>query len=376
MKKLLVLVIITILAGMNVHADKAINFKDISNHWAAVSINKLAEKKIVNGMPNGNFNPEGELTRAQFVKMIVQAMNYKKIDSVSFNDLKPFPTSKPHWASVFIETAMRNGVIVKDEIGENFYPDVPLTRKDMAMMMLRTLKLQPSKADNPFVDLTEANGSLTRLYEEYLIRGSIISGKRLFNPEALSTRAEAAVIIYRMIDYKADPVKFKDTAAREERFTNGTQTAEDIAAKRKAEIAKAKADSNYIMEPIITVETNGEYKDYRWFELYFENYDDYYDYSDDTKWKLECTNYKQLNNYEMPRPDGTFVEYNINKWVPFGDRGSDVSRPCMHIMSKNYYTTQTLIKDFKLYPGMDIKFKVTVKKGLKERVIYKTVKLQ
>lgn len=376
MKKILMLVIlITLLAGVVVYAEpvKNIEFKDISNHWAKESINKLVEKSIVDGMPNGNFNPEGELTRAQFTKMLVLAMEYKKIDSLSFEDLKPFKTSKPHWASVYIETALRNSVIVKSELGDNFYPDVPLTRKDMAMMMFMALELEPSSGVNPFADLAEANGYFTRLYEEYLIRGTIKGGKRLFNPEALSTRAEAAAIIARMIDYKAEPIKFKDMAAMEERFSNGTQTAGDIAAKRATEIAKVKEDPNYIMEPIITVETNEDNKKYRWFELYFENMADY---SDDSKWELEVVNYKQLNTYEMPRPDGTFVKDTITGWRSLGSKFKNRTRASCFVLGTDYYTTQALIKNFKLYPGMDIKFKITVKKGLKERVIYKTVKLQ
>ena len=365
------LIIVFVLA---VYVSAAADFKDIKDtDWFAEAVGKLNVLKIIDGLPDGTFNPQGRVTRAQFVKMLVQAMEYKKIDSVSFEDLKPFPTSKPHWACVYIETALRNGVIVKDEIGNNFYPDAPITRKDMGMMMFRALKLKPSEGENPFADMTEANYCLTKLYEEYLIRGIIEGGKRLYKPEGLTTRAEAAVIISRMVEYKADPEGFKAGMAMEERFANGTQTAEDIALKRELEIEKVKSDPSYIMEPIINAEFNGSYKYYRWFELFFDNYDDY---SHDTKWKLEVTNYKQLNTYEMPRPDGSFVKYNITNWNMFEDRGTDTSRPCVYILGRNYYTTQDLIKSFSLSAGMEIKFKITVKKGIQEKSVYKTVTLR
>lgn len=322
---------------------------------------------------DGSFNPQGEVTRAQFVKMLVQAMEYKKIDSVSFVDMKPYQSSKPHWASVYIETALRNGVIIKAEEGDRFYPDAPISRKDMVMMMCRALKLKPSDGPNPYYDLDEPDGYFTKAYEEYLVRGIPMNSKIIFNPTGVTTRAQAEVIIARLVDYKTDPEGFVAKAAMEERIANGTATAEDIALKRELEIKKAQADPNYIMEPIITSEINEDYKDYRWFELYFENETDY---SDDTEWKLECINYKQLNTYEMPRPDGSFVNKTIIGWRPLGSEYKDIPRTPSYILGKNYYTTQAQIKDFKLYPSMKIEFKITVKKGNKERVIFKTVELQ
>jgi len=365
------LIIVFVLA---VYVSAAADFKDIKDtDWFAEAVGKLNVLKIIDGLPDGTFNPQGRVTRAQFVKMLVQAMEYKKIDSVSFEDLKPFPTSKPHWACVYIETALRNGVIVKDEIGNNFYPDAPITRKDMGMMMFRALKLKPSEGENPFADMTEANYCLTKLYEEYLIRGIIEGGKRLYKPESLTTRAEAAVIISRMVDYKANPEGFKAGMAMEERFANGTQTAEDIELKREQETEKAKANPNYIMEPIITIGRNEGRKDYEYFELFFENE---VDYSDDCKWKLECTNYPQLNTFEMPRPNGSFVKYDITSWRPLGSVYEGKTRASSYRLGKDYYTTQALIKSFELSKGMEIKFKITVKKGLREKVVYKTVTLQ
>jgi len=204
-------------------SEPTAKFNDVKeSDWFAEAVAKMYTMKIIDGLPGGSFNPKGEVTRAQFVKMLVQAMGYKKIDSVSFNDLKPFPTSKPHWASVYIETALRNGVIVKSEIGENFFPDVPLTRKDMGMMMFRALKLNFSEGENPFIDLTEANGYITKLYEEYLIRGTIEGGKRLYKPEGLTTRAEAAVIIARMVEYRENPQTFKDKMKKQENLHAAT----------------------------------------------------------------------------------------------------------------------------------------------------------
>ena len=319
-----------------------------------------------------SFNPQEEVTRAQFVEMLVQAMEYKRIDSVSFIDIKPYPASKPHWASVYIETALRNGVIIKAEEGDRFYPDAPITRKDMVMMICRALNMNPSDGPNPYFDLEEPNGYFTKAYEEYLVRGIPMNGKIIFNQTGVTTRAQAAVIISRLVDYRADPAGFAAKAAMEERIANGTATAEDIALKRELEIEKAKADPNYIMEPIITIERDENWKDYRWFEIFFENKADF---SDDCIYQFEFINYKQLNIYETRRADGSYKKEVVNDWRPLGSIYDGKTRAGIYILGKNYYTTQDLIKSFPLSVGMEIEFKVTVKKGLREKVVYKTVTL-
>lgn len=354
--------------------DALIDYKDVkASDWFSEAVDKLSRMSIINGMTPDCFNPQGEVTRAQFIKMLVQAMEYNKIDSVSFVDMKANSQSKPHWASVYVETALRNGVIIKAEEGDRFYPDVPLTREAMVMMMFRALKLEASNGANPYFDLEEPNGCFTKLYEEYLVRGIPMNDKIIFNSTGVTTRAQASVIISRLVDYKEDPEGFVARAGMEERFASGTQTAEDIVLKRQIEIEKAKDDPNYIMGPIITIERNEEYKDYRWFEMYFENETDY---SDDAKWKLECVNYEQLNSFEIPKPDGTFVKKSNTNWRPLGSEYKDQPRTPSYILGKNYYTTQAQIKDFKLYSGMKIEYKITIKDGKQQKVIYKAITLQ
>jgi len=283
-----------------------------------------------------SFNPQEEVTRAQFVEMLVQAMEYKRIDSVSFIDIKPYPASKPHWASVYIETALRNGVIIKAEEGDRFYPDVPITREDMVMMMCRALKLEPSEGPNPYFDLEEPNGYFTKAYEEYLVRGIPMNGKIIFNPTGVTTRAQAEVIISRLAEYRKDPGAFADKMAREERIANGTATKEDLEIMRQSEIEKAKADPNYIIEPDIRIintrkdfDVMGDRAD-RSFNLNagfiaLGNYEDYDNYAPDTQYKVVCTDKdKELINTGtlLTQP---FISYDHvyevrrDKWRAFGD---------------------------------------------------------
>ncbi|MGE5629807.1 MAG: S-layer homology domain-containing protein [Caulobacteraceae bacterium] len=345
-------------------------FKDIKDSdWFAEAVGKMSAMEIIDGMPGGNFNPQGQVTRAQFIKMLVQAMEYKKVDAVSFTDLKPFLTSKPHWACVYIETALRNGVIVKDEIGDNFNPDVPITRIDMTMMMARALKLQPSTGENPFADMPEANGYATKLYEEYLIRGSLEGGKRLYKPEGLTTRAEAAVIISRMVEYKTDQEGYKSKMAAEdnynslvERIKAGNYTKDDLSQKSKMELAKQAADKEYIPEPIIKVEYNPN--EYRYAKATLTNADDY---SDDITFKRVCTNYADLNRSGGENYYGRYREVDMTRIITVKEaKSSFVEIPKRNAKLVN---GKTLYYDFDFPTGKQLTYKIYITRSKTTKVI-------
>ena len=351
-------------------------FSDVKEtDWFAEAVGKLNILKIIDGLPDGSFNPQGEVTRAQFVKMLVQAMEYKKVDSVSFKDLKPFPSSKAHWASVYIETALRNGVIVKEEIGENFFPDVPLTREDMGMMMFRALKLEPSEGENPFADMTEANNCLTRLYEEYLIRGIIEGGKRLYNPQGISTRAEAAAIISRMVEYKADPEGYKTKMAAEENYNSlvarikaGNYTEEDLIAKAEIEKEKQKLDTEYIPEPILKVEhTNSKTIHARVSLL------NYRDYNNDFKIKMNCTNYTDINSIRTNSLIGLQI-IKLNDWKESALAGGSI----FDIRERNgkFVGNTCEYFNYNFKPGTLFIFKITYKRSNMEKAFDYTVTIQ
>ena len=50
-------------------------FSDIDGHWAESHIKTLADKKMVDGIGDGKFNPNGAVTRAEFLKMVMDACN-------------------------------------------------------------------------------------------------------------------------------------------------------------------------------------------------------------------------------------------------------------------------------------------------------------
>lgn len=293
-KALVSMFIITVLlSGVGFAASSDYNelaeskFKDVKeSDWFAEAIGKLNILKIVDGIPGGSFNPQGEVTRAQFAKMLVQAMEYEKVTGNSFKDMQP-ANGKPHWAADYIETALKEGIIIKSEMGEYFYPDKPLARLDMVMMMCRALKLEPSKEENPFTDLSVDNGYATRAFDEYLLTGVVENYKRHFKPDSGTSRAEASVIISRMIDYRANPEAYKAEEAKK-----------DFVVKVLSSSGTAPTD---FIEPEFIIDRNHRsYGGNMWFVVLLANYEKYKNIKHETN--VVCISNKEYNRYETPNP--------------------------------------------------------------------------
>ena len=349
-----------------VYAAVPKTLSDIKGNWAETDIQKLFVKGIIAGNEKGFYEPSKSISRAEFTTLLVKTMGLKLVDGNSFTDIN----YNQYWARPYIETAVANNIIIVHEIGEVYFGDVPLKRSEMAMMMTRALKLNPSiNQSNPFFDMTEPNGFITRLYEEYLLRGITENDKVLFKGSSLSTKAECATVISRILDYKANPATFIANVAAEERLKLGTQTNEDIAVIRKEEIEKQSESKTYIIEPILTVEYNTDPYYPEYFSIYFENKRDY---SDECEYKFECINYPQLNTIEMPSPIGTYKKYDLNSWRPLGSEYDNLRRS-MYTLKGNYYATQEDIKALKIIPGMKLDFRFTIARGNETKIVIKTV---
>lgn len=203
---LIVALFISFPAGIK--ADDKEIFKDIKeSDWFAENVSMLYKLGIINGKPQKDntviFDPKGLVTKAEFTKMLIKAMNYNLVDGNTFNDVG----YNRHWAKKHIETAVKEGVISPETEGVSYWPDIPIKRNEMALMMFKALKLEPSTNKSPFpdADLDYA----TKLHEEYLINGALNNEKIYFNPNGLATRAEAAATIARLIEYKENQEEFK-----------------------------------------------------------------------------------------------------------------------------------------------------------------------
>ena len=172
-------------------------FSDMAGYdWAQTAVTALSLKHIVSGRGDGTFDPAGQITRAEYAQMLINAIG-KSSDyaDTTFNDV---PTDS--WFYHNVAVAAQLGIVSGYGDG-NFGPYDLITREQMALMTQKAAvvmnKALTAKAVVTFNDDADiADWSKAAVYE--LANAGIINGMGdgTFAPKANATRAQAAVIIY------------------------------------------------------------------------------------------------------------------------------------------------------------------------------------
>ena len=113
--------------------SKTNSFTDVSSSaWYNEAVSTLANGKYILGYVDGSFGPENDITRAEFVAMLVRFIGVQDADC-SFPDV-----TKDHWAYAYISTATTAKWIVGYEDGR-FGPNDLITRAEAATILNRVL---------------------------------------------------------------------------------------------------------------------------------------------------------------------------------------------------------------------------------------------
>jgi SpoIID/LytB domain protein len=172
--------------------ENYVSFKDVTDaHWAQTYVNELFQKKIISGYSDGTFRPNNAVTKAQFSKIIINSLGYERV----FNQQTFMDVPKDDWANPYVEAAIQNGLLLKDEVGPSFHSNIPISREEMAVMIGRALSLSPVSRPAKFID----NYEMKRPgLVEAVSNAGILDGypDGTFKPENFLTRAQAAKVIY------------------------------------------------------------------------------------------------------------------------------------------------------------------------------------
>ena len=119
-------------------AAPANRFYDLGGD-AFMSVEPLRLMGIMDGFSDGNFRPNGQLTRAQFCKMVVCALNAE--DELGlYRTVTVYPDVKPsHWAAAYINMAAKGKKAISGFSDGKFYPDRTVTLGQAATILLRVL---------------------------------------------------------------------------------------------------------------------------------------------------------------------------------------------------------------------------------------------
>lgn len=185
--------------------ENKVTFSDIANvqAWAGRQIQVVAAKGAIEGIGSGKFAPKSNVTRAEFSKMLIRALNLENSTATeSFSDV-----ASTAWYAPYVAVAAEKGIITGRN-ASTFDPNATITRAEMATMISRAVKsLNPAattdaSALSKFSDAAKISASLKDGVAFAASNNLVIGNAGKFNPNDTATRAEAAVIIYRTINFK------------------------------------------------------------------------------------------------------------------------------------------------------------------------------
>ncbi|MBR5313236.1 MAG: S-layer homology domain-containing protein [Clostridia bacterium] len=196
------LAVLMVCSVVTVVSAAGVTFTDVSGHWAWSngSIPYLVDKGVLNGYQQSNgtykFMPDGQVTRAEFIKMLDETFGLTETTSINFSDVKSTDWFYPYFAKAEAQGYLLN-------YGTYANPNGKLTREEAITLLVRYLDLPANEQGSTsyFTDYS----SISENYRDYILRavsaglteGSVEGGVRVFKPKSTLTRAEALTILYR-----------------------------------------------------------------------------------------------------------------------------------------------------------------------------------
>jgi hypothetical protein len=180
------------------------SFTDMSKHWANSDVTALASRFIVDGITATGFGPGKNITRVDFAEYIARGLgltgsmtNAAKYSDVGLNNV----------AAPYIGAVSKAGIVEGGADGK-FRPNASITREEMATMLVRAMNYAgvqttaSSSVLDGFKDKKKISGwasnNLAISVQAGFIKGSTTN---TVNPQSYATRAEAAVMIKRFLEY-------------------------------------------------------------------------------------------------------------------------------------------------------------------------------
>ena len=176
-------------------------FADMENHWAKEMVTVLASERMLDGMDENTFMPEGQMTRAEFIKMIVSIF---RLENTGYENIYA-DVKADAWYAEYMQTAYDIGLISPTmTIGGRLWPDKPITREEAASILYNAAEkklIAPQKEAVGYKDSAEI-----ALWAAEAVNGAAAMGlvngyeDGTFRPRAGLTRAQGAVMYMNLLN--------------------------------------------------------------------------------------------------------------------------------------------------------------------------------
>ncbi len=164
--------------------------------WAAEAIRELDSRDIVNDITATSFAPQRKITRADFAYFYVRTLGLTADTAENFADVNP----NAYYAK---ELAIGRALGILQGVGDNKYnPEAEISRQDLMTIIARGMEINSAGTDlSAFSDSAEiADYALEGV--RAMVASGLVKGNAdgTLNPKGNTTRAEAAVIMKRILD--------------------------------------------------------------------------------------------------------------------------------------------------------------------------------
>ena len=182
----------------NTNTNYKPDFQDLDSvEWARTAINGLAMRGMISGRDQYTFDPNANITRAEYCQILMGAIN--ALNAKGESTFADVPSTA--WYYNAVSVASQLGIVSGYGDG-NFGPNDLITRQDMALMTYKTAQimnksLEPVNAEITFEDSHEiadyAFEAVMTLQKAGIINGMTDT---TFEPLSNATRAQSAKVIF------------------------------------------------------------------------------------------------------------------------------------------------------------------------------------
>lgn len=209
-------------------------FTDIAGHWAESTIRAAQYSGVVSGIGDGLFAPDAKVTRAEFLKM---AMEAAEIPGHAYREGECLDAVQDDWYCYYLQGALDKGLIPQAMTGGTtetvvkvaaeateekeavtaeimsytgeFKGNTPITREEMAVIAMNCLSYAAKHSDKEIKttdtekkvtdnDISEAYMNTVEAAYSYGLVDGMDDGS--FQPKDELTRAQAVTIVARIMD--------------------------------------------------------------------------------------------------------------------------------------------------------------------------------
>lgn len=184
-----------------------VKFNDVAGHWSEAAVNDMGSRLVVNGIGGGKYNPDANITRAEFAAIIVRGLGLRLDQgTVPFNDI-----SGSEWYASVVNTAFKFQLITGYEDG-SFRPQGKITRQEAMTIIARAMKITGLSKQWAGLDMNqlqtlevfrdaEAVSNWAKEGATLSVAAQIVNGRAadMLKPGAFVTRAEVAAMVQRLL---------------------------------------------------------------------------------------------------------------------------------------------------------------------------------